>query len=64
MKIETIILLALMCVMTVVAQTPAPTSSPTSCFCNNGGICVDGVCECEYPYFGTHCDSTKDCSEC
>lgn len=53
--------------MTVLSDAPtsAPTKNPTNeCECLNGGICVNEVCFCKYPYFGTNCESQKDCSLC
>ena len=44
--------------------TTTPTASPTPCQCLNGGVCIDGICRCSYPYYGTKCDITKDCSAC
>lgn len=52
---------------------PAPTLSPTSfptlsptpeCVCLNGGVCVNNLCACEYPYYGVQCENQKECSLC
>jgi len=33
----------------------------TACNCLNDGVCVNGLCACEYPNYGQRCGSTKDC---
>lgn len=35
----------------------------SSCSCDNGGVCREQYCECEYPYYGETCNKTSTCVE-
>lgn len=38
----------------------------TECECFNGGACTNGLCQCEYPFYGLRChlNKTLECGSC